>query len=169
MKLIEVGRTAKPHGLKGEIKVVIDEAYEDDFFDASILFIRKQHQSLPYFLEEIRGGNALIVRLEGVKTREEAQYISHATILMKEEEVQNTTTLAEAGLFSYLTDFTVIDKDLGELGIIKEVVEMPYQELALIDYKGKEVMIPLHENLFESVDEAGKKLYVELPDGLLEL
>jgi 16S rRNA processing protein RimM len=34
---------------------------------------------------------------------------------------------------------------------------------------GKEVLIPIHENSLEKIDKKNRKLYLNLPEGLLDL
>jgi len=57
-------------------------------------------------------------------------------------------------------------EDLGE---ILEVIEQPHQILCTIMLKGKEALIPLHEESLEKLDTKNRKVYVSLPDGLLEI
>jgi 16S rRNA processing protein RimM len=56
-----------------------------------------------------------------------------------------------------------------ELGEILEVIEQPHQVLCRIMIDSKEALIPLHENSLEKVDKKNKKLYVNLPEGLLDI
>ena len=46
---------------------------------------------------------------------------------------------------------------------------MPQQHLAIVDYRGREVFIPLHPDIVVSLDEKAKKITLRLPGGLLEL
>ena len=58
------------------------------------------------------------------------------------------------------------DENLGE---ILEVIEQPHQLLCRIDYKGKEALIPVHEETLVKVDKKNKIVHVDLPEGLLEV
>ena len=57
-------------------------------------------------------------------------------------------------------------EDLGE---ILEVIEQPHQILCTIMLNGKEALIPLHEESLEKMDTKNRKVFVCLPDGLLEI
>ena len=52
----EIGYTGKPHGLAGEIKVVVKDEWEDAFFDLEIVYLEIKGKKLPYFLDQVRGG-----------------------------------------------------------------------------------------------------------------
>ena len=56
-----------------------------------------------------------------------------------------------------------------ELGEVIEVIEQPHQVLCAIIIEGKEALIPIHENSLEKIDKKNRKLYVDIPDGLLEI
>jgi 16S rRNA processing protein RimM len=58
------------------------------------------------------------------------------------------------------------EEDLGE---ILEVIEQPHQVLCRIDLAGREALIPIHEETLRKVDRKGLKVFVELPDGLLDV
>jgi 16S rRNA processing protein RimM len=50
-----------------------------------------------------------------------------------------------------------------------EIIEQPHQILCSILYKGKEALIPVHEESLEKVDQKNRKVFVVLPDGLLDI
>jgi 16S rRNA processing protein RimM len=55
------------------------------------------------------------------------------------------------------------------LSPIEEVINQPHQILLRITLKGKEVLIPLHEESLDKIDHVKKQVHVILPDGLLEI
>ena len=56
-----------------------------------------------------------------------------------------------------------------DLGPILEVIEQPHQVLCKIDLGGKEALIPIHEGTLKKVDQKKRLVWVELPDGLLDV
>jgi len=49
------------------------------------------------------------------------------------------------------------------------VIEQPHQLICRIILNEKDVLIPLHEETIQKIDKKKKQVYVELPDGLLEV
>ncbi|MEZ4981134.1 MAG: hypothetical protein R2769_06010 [Saprospiraceae bacterium] len=45
--LVKVGQTKKPHGVKGELKVYIDDAYYEDFILSKVVFLKLRELSCP--------------------------------------------------------------------------------------------------------------------------
>jgi 16S rRNA processing protein RimM len=48
-------------------------------------------------------------------------------------------------------------------------MEQPHQLLCRIEIEGKEVLIPLHEGTLLNIDRKGRRVMVQLPEGLLEI
>jgi 16S rRNA processing protein RimM len=46
---------------------------------------------------------------------------------------------------------------------------MPQQTMASMVYQNKEVLFPINDQFVKSIDQAAKKILVELPDGLLAI
>lgn len=170
MEFTQIGFTRKTHGVKGELKVFIEEPYEDLFLEQDRIFLEIRGVKQPFFIEEVRGLGDLIVRFEDVKVREEAIPLQSKGIFLPAGEVPEVVESGEEGLaYAHITGFRVIDKTLGELGTVEEVLDMPQQEMAVLQHQGREVLIPLNEHFVLSVNEKEKTVLVDLPEGLLSL
>jgi len=168
---VQIGRSLKAHGLKGELKLNIEELYLDDLFEMNALFIEVKGQKIPYFIEELQEGNMLIVRLEEVASRTAAEQLAHKAIYLRREDITVTEAEMQSGGLQYkhLEGYMIVDATLGEIALIDEVAEFPQQEMAYINYQGKVHLIPMHPTMMDREDAAEKKIYMDLPEGLLEL
>lgn len=171
---ITIGRTRKAHGLTGELKMSIEDRYLEDFMKNERIFLEVKGLKLPYFIDSVRGGGELIVKLEEVDDRDAATVLQAREIMLREqdilaEEEREFEVEEEQGLvYEYLTGFLMIDNERGEIAPITEVLEMPQQEMAFLTYKGREILIPLNEQFVQRVDAEQQRVYVDLPDGLLD-
>jgi 16S rRNA processing protein RimM len=170
-QLTEIGYTKKTHGAQGELKVVVEAPFLADFLETEVIFLPVNGKPLPFFVEYIRAANDLLLKLEGVDSPSDAKDLTSKTLLMRSANLSNETDEGEEddSEFTDFQGFMLYDKDLGLIGEIKEVVEFPQQEMAIVDYGGRELLIPLHDDLVDSMDEAAKKLTLVLPEGLLNL
>ncbi|RYD89602.1 MAG: hypothetical protein EOP50_17300 [Sphingobacteriales bacterium] len=71
--------------------------------------------------------------------------------------------------FHEIIGYKVHDAEAGELGTVREIFAMPTQDLIAMDYNGTEVLIPIMDDIVEKADKETKTLYVNLPEGLLEV
>ena len=46
---------------------------------------------------------------------------------------------------------------------------MPNQDLMAMEYQGHEILIPVADDIVLKTDKAAKKMFVKLPEGLMEV
>ena len=71
--------------------------------------------------------------------------------------------------YDKLLNFTVVDSAHGELGQVADILSAANQKLAQVNYDDSELLIPLNDETIVKIDHDGKKLYTNLPDGLLDI
>ena len=71
--------------------------------------------------------------------------------------------------FPLLIGYQTHDKVKGALGVIEDVLELPMQYLAKVNYNKKEVLIPLNDETIERIEKKTKTIYFNLPEGLLDI
>lgn len=167
-KFIPIGSTYKPFGLKGELKFGIEDAYWEDFEAMTTIFIGKEgDKPSPYFIESIRGADDSILKLEDVNSPEEAKKIASQTIYARERDL--SAVLDERTAYEKLEGYKIHDAHIGEIGIIEAVEEMQYQSLASVPKGKKTVYIPLHPQFVIKIDTTEKIVFMDLPDGIMDL
>lgn len=169
---VQIGYIQKTHGVEGELRVHIEEDFAEDFLNCNALFIETGGQMLPFFIEYIRGANDDILKLEDVGSREEAQKLGSQPVFLRKADMlppEEKENKPYAPQFDYLEGFNAHEKEKGPLGAIIRVDEYPQQEMAVVRYMGREVLIPLNDRFISSIDVDKKTIVFELPEGLLHL
>lgn len=164
----QLGYVIKTHGLKGEINVLIDADDPNEYKNLESVFVEINKKLVPFFIDriQIRGGKA-IVKLEDLNTIEQAEELKSCSLYLPLSFLPEL----EEGQFYYheIIGYEVVDDTLGTVGKVKNVYELPNQDLIAIDYKGKEALIPVNDDLIGHVDHEAKTLAVSLPEGLLDI
>jgi 16S rRNA processing protein RimM len=164
----ELGRITKIHGLKGEVQVLldVDDPFEYDEMDSVLL--EREGVLVPYFIDAINvQANRVIVKFEEVDTVEQAAQIVNAPLWLP---LDNLPEL-EGDQFYYheVVGFQIVDEQAGALGTIQEIATMATQDLIVMQYQGKEVLIPVTDDILGTLDRTARTLHVRLPDGLLDV
>lgn len=163
-----IGKIAAVHGLQGELLLKHELGKKTSLKGLQALFTEEKKGSfLPWFLEttKIKSENEIYIKLEGVNTREAAMKLTPKQVWITEADFKKfAAKTAPAGLLGY----TIINNN-ESLGEILELIEQPHQLLCRLEIKGKEVLIPLHEETLQKVNHKKKEVLVELPDGLLDI
>ena len=171
---INIGHTRKTHGVNGEMKINIEERYLEDFLKNERIFLDVKGVKVPYFVASVRGKGELILLLEEVESKEAAFALQSREIHLREQDLipdhqREIEIEPEEELeYAHVAGFLLTDQTLGEIGLVKEILDMPQQEMAFLDYKGREVLIPLNAQFIVSIDEKKRTLLMDLPGGLLD-
>jgi len=164
----KIGKLVAVHGLKGELLLKHELGKKTSLKGLQAIFIEEKKNSfLPWFIEttKIKSEQEIYLKLEGIHTREAAMKLTQKEIWLPEADFKKfAAKTAPASLLGY----SIINNN-EPLGEILELIEQPHQLLCRLDIKGKEVLIPLHEESLKKVNHKKKEVLVELPDGLLEI
>jgi 16S rRNA processing protein RimM len=163
-----IGKFVAIHGLKGELLLKHGLGKKTSLKGLQAIFIEEKKNSfLPWFIEatKIKSDNEVYIKLEGINTREAAIKLSQKMVWLAEADHKK---FASKNSPSSLLGYMIINNN-EPLGKILELIEQPHQLLCRLEIKGKEVLIPLHDDSLQKVDHKKKEVIVELPDGLLEI
>ncbi|MFT4094777.1 MAG: ribosome maturation factor RimM [Niabella sp.] len=165
---INIGKIAGAHGLKGEVVLKHALGKKTGFKGLKAIFIKDKNSSfLPWFLEEakVKNDSETYIKLEGVHTVEAAKNLAQKEAWLTAADFDKyASKSAPISLLGYM----LVDGD-KELGTVEEIIEQPHQVLCRLHINKKEVLIPLHEETLKKVDAKSKKVFVALPDGLLDI
>lgn len=168
-KLIGIGFTKKTHGSQGELKVSVKDEYFDDFVNAEVVFINVQGKPLPFFIENLRDAGDILLKIEDVDSPNEAKELTAKELFLREKDIQLMKKSGEVLTFELMVGYELFDESLGLIGKIEAVETMPHQHLAILEYQGREVYVPLHPQMVVQLDEKKKQIVLRLPEGLLDL
>ena len=164
----KIGKLAASTGLKGELVLQHNLGKKTSLKDLEAIFLEdKKDNFIPYFIQaaKIRNDKETVIKLEGIDIVEVARKLTPKEVWIPANDFKK---LAAKSSPIAMLGFMMIN-DGEEIGVIEEVIEQPHQILCSILYKGKEALIPIHEESLEKVDQKNRKVFVTLPDGLLEI
>ena len=167
-KYFKIGKLAASFGLKGEIVLQHSLGKKTSLKGLETIFIEEGKDNfMPYFIasSSIKNDKEVFLKIEGIDTKETARKLTPKEAWITEDDFKKFA--AKSSPISLL-GFHLINEgqDLGE---ILEVIEQPHQILCSVLLDGKEALIPIHEESLEKIDKKNQKVFVALPDGLLDI
>jgi 16S rRNA processing protein RimM len=165
----KIGYFTKPHGIKGEIGLVLSF---DIFSQTGDPFVICEMEGIlvPFYIEAYRSKTAtvVLVKIETIHSEEAVRTFSNREVYYPIRDTDDEEPM-EAGGWAKYTGYAVSD-ERGLLGEITAIDESTANTLWRINNNvGKERLIPVVEEWIVSVDHTKKQLNLSLPDGLLEL
>lgn len=168
-KLYRVGTIVNTHGIKGELKVVpITDFPEDRFKSGSKLFFKKNKTTEEFIVESARKHKQFVLlKLKGYDNINDVEkYVKSE--LFAEGELTSELNDGEF-LYKQIIGLKVVDKELGEIGQITEIMELGSNDVWVVKgTKYKEVLLPYIKDVIKKVDLDKKVVEVEIPDGLID-
>jgi 16S rRNA processing protein RimM len=168
-ELFLLGKIVRTFGSKGEVVFQVNAEILDRIKNLESVFIKLNENLVPFFIDSLerRPKSQAIVKFMDVDDPEEASLLAGCdffiplSILPKQKGTQLNSIEIEG--------YTVIDAVRGETGTVRTVLEMPQQMLLSIDFNGKEILIPVVDEIVKKIDRKNKVIYIEAPEGLIEL
>lgn len=166
---INIGKLVATHGVRGAMVLHHNLGKKTALKGLKVFFIEELPGSfLPYFPLDMKARNEedILVEIEGIDSKEKATRLVQKQVWLPEEEFKK---YAAASAPIALLGYQVYDgkKLLGE---VLEVIEQPHQLMCRISYQQHEdILIPINEQSLVKIDKKGKKLILDLPDGLIEV
>ncbi len=164
----KIGKLAASHGLKGDLILQHSLGKKTSLKGLETIFIEEKKDSfLPYFITwvKIKSNAEVYIKLEGIDEKETARKLTPKEVWIAEADFKKYAAKSSP---IALLGFNIINEEV-DLGEILEVIEQPHQVLCSILLNGKEALIPIHEDSLEKVDTKNRRVYVNLPDGLLDI
>ena len=165
---VKIGTVVSKHGYKGDIKISVSSNNLDTFPDLKYLFIDLYGCFIPFKIDNVRSfsKNVLIVKLKEIRSEDEVDEVIHKNIYVDSTEIESNI---DSGFFyNDLINFEVItdSKNIGRIENINSKLPQPVFEII---YDSRKVLIPIHEDLIKKIDKKNRIIYLDIPNGLLEI
>lgn len=162
-----LGYITKTRGLKGEVQLFFEVEHTELYTELESVFVEINKKLVPFFIDSISVQNSVAyIFFEDVDHIDKASALVKKTIYISDKDKPEIPE--KTGPEQYLNYF-IIDKHLGEIGLINEVIKMPKQFLASVMYEQREALIPLADDFIISADHEKKEILMDLPEGLLDI
>lgn len=169
-KYTPIGKLGKPHGISGAFRFTFHREPKNKKNLPKHFFIPSKGGIVPFFVKslDMKGFDDGLIRFEDITNPETAKLYTNKELFLTEAEIEKWFK-KNSSEFDYLPGYMINDATLGDLGMVKEVIESPGQILISFDYEGEERMVPLVDDFVIEVNMPEKTLKLDLPDGILDL
>lgn len=168
-----VGLVARPHGVRGELKVEVTSDVPDRFAAGSELLLRRRGGEVEtvHVVTARPLVGALLVRLAEVADRDAAEALRGASLEIARADVPP----APEGIWYHfeLVGCRCIDRREGDLGTVVDLLDDGGGLLLVVADGEREILVPfvhamVREVVARDVDPADRRIELDLPPGLLE-
>ncbi len=164
----ELGKILRTHGLKGEVSIFLDVDNPEEYEGLDSVFVEIEAQFVPFLIEKLslKAPN-LMLKFEDIHTIEQAKELVGCKLFLP---VEILPELPDDEYYLHeLIDCQIIDEKYGNLGTVKEIYDLPGQDLLAFEYQHKEILVPIKDEIIIKFERTEKRIKTKLPEGLLEV
>ena len=167
---VKVGYVQKPHGIHGELVIRFEEEYYETLEECPTLFMEIDNLLVPYFISDeglrFKSGESVIAKLEQVDSDKKAKDLCGLSVFVNQNDI---VEFEDEMSPNALVGYQLFDETLGLIGEITEVNDYSGNLLLVVEYQGKEALVPINEDLIIRMDEDRREIELRIPDGLFDL
>jgi 16S rRNA processing protein RimM len=165
---ILLGQITKTSGFEGAVLVRLEKKFIENIPEPESVFLEIEGRPVPFLISSIEypGADLLKLSFEGYTTVNSVEEFKGCNVFL-------TTTGkdgAEEPDISLLRGFKLADQQKRIIGTIGEIISNPGQLLLEITTEGnEELLVPLHEDLIMKIDKRKRIVFMDIPEGLLDI
>jgi 16S rRNA processing protein RimM len=160
---VAVGRITRPHGIRGEVAVMVLSEVPERFADGATVWLE---DGRPLTVAASRAhGDRLLVRFEEVPDRTAAERLSKALLVVPSS--MSPELPAGSWWDHELVGCRVVTDTGRELGELADVIHTTANDVwSVLDEAGHETLIPVLHDVLADVDVGAKRVVVRDVPGL---
>jgi len=164
-----LGKVVSKYSFKGEVLVKLDTDQPELYENMESVFVSLGNDLVPFFIDRCRLHKSDLLRIdfEEVKDEATADKIMGAGLYLPLELLPKLT--GNKFYFHEVIGFTLMDAKHGDVGQIKAINDNVSQALFEAEKNGKELLIPISDDIIIKVDRSGRTIHINAPEGLIEL
>ena len=168
-ELVHIGKITRTFGSKGEILIQFEVIEAGRLRKPEVFFVKIGEDLVPFFIEQFRVNpkNQVVVKFLDVDQDNEISPLLGRDVYIQPSSLPKSSSKRDT-LFD-LSGFSVSDLHYGEIGKIISILDLPQHSLLSVEKDGKEILIPVAEEIILKVDRKNKIIYTDVPEGLLDL
>jgi 16S rRNA processing protein RimM len=163
-----IGKITKLHGFQGEVVLLAENGFDKNFHKTELVFLLIDGLPVPFFISrlQIKSTQSAIIKFDDIDTAEEIEDLLGTQVLIpKKKGKKSQSTIG----INDIKGYKVIDLKKGEVGTAETVLNYQANYLLQVFRDKKEILIPVTEEIVKEIDDKNKCIFIDAPEGLLEL
>ena len=164
-----LGKIVSKHSFRGEVLVKLDTDEPEIYDQMESVFVSIGNSLVPFFIEQCRlhKSNLLRIKFEEVSDEAGADSIMGAELYLPLSMLPKLS--GNKFYYHEVVGFILDDELHGPIGTIASINDNSSQALFVAKKDGRELLIPINDDIILKVDRKNKTIHVRTPEGLVDL
>lgn len=166
-ELIRIGKILKSQGHRGAVRVLPLTDFPERFQDMKRVRVKLQDSMADFSIEEIKlHGKFLTIKFKEIIDMDAAEKLRGSYIEVTHEEL---VPLQEGSYYIFdIVGMSVFDHTGTLLGKVTDVLQTGSNDVYVVETGGRPLLIPALKQVVRKIDLPGRRMLVELPEGLAD-
>lgn len=163
-----VGTIGKPHGISGAFHFSLLYEPLRELKASAIFYIETPFGVLPFFIQqiELKDSRNGLLKFEEMNTREAIAPFVNTALMIKQKDFEQFFHPDKNDDFSL---YEIIDENYGNLGKVSATTHNGAQIVVSVWLGQHEILLPLADAFVKKIDHPKKQLFLNLPEGMIEV
>ena len=170
--LVEMGGVLRPHGVRGELKIVPETDDPGRFEALDTLYLGRSADAVTAYTvtsvrhQQTKKGPLVLTRLDGVDGREAAERLKGATVYA----LLDALPVSDDEVFLHDLVGLAVETDTGEpVGTVRDILDTPANPVYVVARPGKaDAMIPGVPAFIDELNPEDGRIIIRPIEGLLD-
>jgi 16S rRNA processing protein RimM len=164
-----LGKITKTSGYQGNLVFFFDVDDISLYADLEAVFVDMSGELVPFAIKALRikGNSSALVTLEDITDDEQTRVLIGCALYLPLSYLPPLT--GKKFYYHEVTGFSVLDEKSGFIGTIDRIFDQSGHAIFVIINKGKEILVPVTDEIITKVDRKNKTIEVSTPEGLLDI
>jgi len=164
-----LGKVVSKYSFKGEVLLKLDTDEPEIYEKMESVFVEMGKNLVPFFITKSRlhKSSLLRVQFEDVEDEDGANQLIGKGVYLPLTMLPKLS--GNQFYYHEVIGFTLMDAVHGNVGVIVAVNDSASQVLFEAEKDGKQLLLPVSDDIIKKVDRSSKTIYVEAPEGLVDL
>jgi 16S rRNA processing protein RimM len=161
-----IGKIVGAHGLRGALKVYSYAEYPSVFNPGGLIYLesgrgRKKTHTITWAKPHRKG---VLLTFKGIDSRTDAEPLIGAELLINKKSLPKL----EKGTYYWfdIVGLSVYTADNAYIGRVTSIMPTGSNDVYVVQDEDKEILVPALESVITDIDFMGKRMTVDLPEGL---
>ena len=164
-----LGKIVSKYSFKGEVLIKLDTDEPELYEEMESVFVSLGNNLVPFFINksQFQKSSLLRVRFEEVTNESDADKVMGSEIYLPLKFLPQL----KGNKFYYheVIGFKMEDTVHGHIGIIESINDTTPQALFELRHADKQLLVPIRDEIIIKVDRENKTIFVDTPEGLVDL
>ncbi|UOY08251.1 ribosome maturation factor RimM [Muricauda sp. SCSIO 64092] len=164
-----LGKIVSKYSFKGEVLLKLDTDEPEIYEEMESVFVELGKNLVPFFIvkSQLHKSSLLRIRFEDVQDESSAEKLLGKGVFLPLSQLPKLS--GNQFYYHEVIGFQLMDKVHGDIGSIESVNDASAQVLFEVKKEGKMLLVPVSDDIIKKVDRKNAIIYVETPEGLVDL